>query len=66
METGTISNYNEEKCFGFIKDDNSSQDFFMHGSDVLYKDIEAGQKVQFEIGEYKRGFKAIKVVKLES
>lgn len=55
--TGTVKFFNTEKGYGFISRDDGD-DVFVHFSNIEgegYKNLEAGQTVEFEIGEGKKG-----------
>ncbi|MCX6231692.1 MAG: cold shock domain-containing protein [Bacteroidetes bacterium] len=62
MSTGTVKFFNEKKGFGFILDDESKQEIFVHVSGVLDK-IRDNDQVSFDITEDNRGKKAINVKK---
>ena len=62
MYEGIIKFFNEEKGFGFISDANSSQDFFVHVSDLVDA-VVAEDEVTFDLAEGPKGFKAIEVKK---
>tara|TARA_Y100000294_G_C8510135_1_gene318395 strand:- start:355 stop:549 length:195 start_codon:yes stop_codon:yes gene_type:complete len=59
---GTIKFFNERKGFGFVTDDESGKDFFVHQSSleegVTLRD---GDKVTFDVEEGDRGPKAVNV-----
>ena len=61
METGKVKFFNEEKGFGFITPDNGGKDLFVHVSGVVKGPITEGDKVQFEIGDGKKGPCAVDV-----
>jgi cold shock protein len=61
METGTVKFFNEEKGFGFIAPDNGGNDLFVHASGIEEGPIADGDKVEFEVGEGKKGPCAEKV-----
>ena len=63
MSTGTIKFFIESKGYGFITDDESGQDYFVHVSG-LKDQVEQGDKVEFEVVEGDRGFKAQEVKKV--
>lgn len=49
--TGTVKWFNSEKGFGFIKNDDGSDDLFVHFSAIQgdgYKSLEEGQRVSFD------------------
>lgn len=60
---GKIKFYNETKGFGFITENGSSKEFFVHATGLLGK-VQKDDEVQFELEDTKRGLKAIKVKKL--
>lgn len=59
---GTVKFFNERKGFGFVTDDESGKDFFVHQSaleeGVALRD---GDKVTFEVEQGDRGPKAVNV-----
>ncbi|MCD4831190.1 MAG: cold-shock protein [Anaerohalosphaeraceae bacterium] len=58
MGTGTVKWFNSTKGFGFITPDDGSDDLFVHYSEVKvdgYASLEENQKVNFEVGEGKKG-----------
>ncbi len=51
MNNGTVKWFNAGKGFGFITDDNSGEDVFVHFSSIQtdgFKSLDDGQKVTFE------------------
>lgn len=62
MEQGTIKWFNQTKGFGFIARE-SGDDLFVHKSEVDGS-LNEGDKVEFEIGEGKKGPAATKVKKI--
>ncbi len=64
MSTGTVKWFNADKGFGFITPDDGDKDLFVHHSEINsagYKTLDEGQKVQFVVGEGKKGPCATKV-----
>ena len=65
MNTGTVKFFNVAKGFGFIVDDATNKDIFVHVTGLLSGvTIQEKDKVQFEIEEGKKGPSAIKVQKI--
>ncbi len=59
MKNGTVKFFNEEKGFGFIKEENG-QDIFVHVSG-LKDQIKENDTVVFDIQEGKKGLNAVNV-----
>ena len=58
MSTGTVKWFNSTKGYGFITPDDGSADLFIHHSEVKtagYASLNEGQKVNFEVGQGKKG-----------
>jgi len=62
MFTGTVKFYNEAKGFGFIVDDETQNDVFLHATGLVDK-VAQNDKVTYEIKEGKKGPNAINVKK---
>lgn len=60
MSTGTVKFFNAAKGFGFITPD-SGADLFFHISEVQGQQPKDGDKVEFNIGEGKKGPCAVAV-----
>ena len=54
MPTGTVKFFNETKGFGFIKNDETGEDIFVHISDLQVSSIRENDKVQFEVAQGKK------------
>jgi len=57
MNKGTVKFFNESKGFGFIIDDESKKEFFVHASGLI-DEINEGDVVEFELKEGKKGLNA--------
>jgi len=65
MSTGTVKWFDSGKGFGFIVPDDGGDDLFVHHSEIKiqgYASLDEGQKVEFEIGQGKKGPCATNVV----
>jgi cold shock CspA family protein len=60
---GVVSFFNEGQGFGFIKQNNSQESYFVHVKDVEGGSLSQGDKVAFDVGEGPRGARAINVQK---
>jgi CspA family cold shock protein len=60
MSKGTVKFFNETKGFGFIKEDGSEQEHFVHVSGLI-DEIKEGDEVEFELKEGRKGMNAIDV-----
>ena len=63
MSTGKVKFFNERKGFGFIIEDETNEDIFVHVSGLIDK-IRENDQVSFDVTEDKRGKKAINVKKV--
>lgn len=60
MSKGTVKFYNESKGFGFIKEENSSKEYFVHSSGLVDK-IRENDVVTFDLAQGKKGLNAVNV-----
>jgi len=60
IKKGIVKFYNEEKRFGFIKEDLTGADFFVHEENLIDR-IGERDKVEFEIGTGPKGLVAVNV-----
>jgi len=60
MNTGTVKFFNETKGFGFIKDSESSKEYFVHATGLVDK-IKENDDVTFDLQEGKKGLNAVNV-----
>jgi cold shock protein len=60
MNKGTVKFFNDSKGFGFIKDDASSKEYFVHASG-LNDEIRENDEVTFDLQEGKKGLNAVNV-----
>ena len=60
MKEGTVKFFNRTKGFGFITEEGSNQDYFVHISGLV-DEIKQGDKVEFELTEGRKGLNAVNV-----
>lgn len=61
VRTGTVSFFNHEKGYGFIKDSDSKDSIFVHINNVDEDEINEGNKVSYETQPGLKGPEACKV-----
>ena len=64
MNKGTVKWFNAQKGYGFITNESTGEDVFVHFSGIAgegYKSLEEGQNVTFDITEGNRGLLAVNV-----
>jgi CspA family cold shock protein len=67
MAQGTVKFFNAEKGFGFISREDGD-DVFVHFSNISgtgYRSLDEGQKVEFEIGQGRKGPEAVNVTRID-
>ncbi len=60
MSKGTVKFFNETKGFGFIVEDDSNTEYFVHVSGLI-DEVNEGDAVEFELKEGRKGLNAIDV-----
>lgn len=60
MKTGIVKFFNNSKGFGFIKDNESSQEYFVHVTGLV-DDIRENDQVTFDVQNGKKGLNAVNV-----
>lgn len=60
MNKGTVKFFNNAKGFGFIIDEESKKEYFVHVSGLI-DEIKEGDEVEFELTEGKKGLNAVDV-----
>ena len=64
MAVGHVKWFNPEKGFGFITPEDGSADVFVHFSAIAgegYRNLEEGQKVEFDVTQGQKGPQAANV-----
>ena len=60
MSKGTVKFFNESKGFGFIVQDDTNKEHFVHISGLI-DEIKEGDIVEFDLAEGKKGMNAVDV-----
>ncbi len=60
MKKGTVKFFNEAKGFGFIIEEESNNEYFVHVSGIIDQ-IKEGDTVEFELTEGRKGLNAVNV-----
>ena len=60
MKTGKVKFYNESKEYGFITEDGSDAEYFVHISGLI-DEIRQDDSVEFDLKEGKKGMNAVQV-----
>ncbi len=61
MITGKVKFFNEDKGFGFIKEDGSEKEHFVHISGINEGTLSQDDEVEFELVEGRKGLNAVNV-----
>ena len=64
MHTGSVKFFDETKGFGFIVEDESNTEYFVHITGIPSGEIREGDKVEFELKEGRKGMNAVEVRKI--
>lgn len=62
MSKGTVKFFNETKGFGFVKDEENGQEYFVHVSGLV-DTIDKDDEVTFDLQEGRKGLNAVNVKK---
>ncbi|HYV93981.1 MAG TPA: cold shock domain-containing protein [Chitinophagales bacterium] len=63
MNTGKVKFFNKAKGFGFIIDDSTGEEIFVHATGLV-DDIRQDEKVSFDTQEGKKGMNAVNVKRI--
>ena len=61
MRTGTVKFFNESKGYGFITDEETGKDIFVHASGINAEELREGDRVSYEEEEGRKGKVAAEV-----
>jgi CspA family cold shock protein len=60
MSNGKVKFFNETKGFGFIKDSETNEEYFVHVTGLI-DEIRENDEVTFDVQEGKKGLNAVNV-----
>jgi CspA family cold shock protein len=60
MNKGTVKFFNEAKGFGFVTDEETKKEYFVHVSGAI-DDLREGDNVEYELAEGRKGLNAVNV-----
>ena len=60
MSKGTVKFFNDSKGFGFITEEGSNKEHFVHISGLI-DEVREGDEVEFDLTEGKKGLNAVNV-----
>jgi len=64
MKKGVVKFFNNEKGFGFIKDEETNEDVFVHKTGLV-DNIREDDQVEFDVEQGQRGLNAVNVTKVQ-
>ncbi|GAB4135929.1 MAG: cold shock domain-containing protein [Bacteroidia bacterium] len=64
MKTGVIKFFNATKGYGFIKEDGTGNEIFLHITGLIDQPVNNGDKVSFDVTEGRKGLNAVNVKKI--
>ena len=65
MKTGKVKFFNEAKGFGFILEDETGKEIFVHHSGLVDK-VKENDAVTYDVIEGKKGMNAVNVKKIQA
>ena len=60
MSKGTVKFFNDDKGFGFITEEGSGKEHFVHVSGLI-EEVREGDEVEFDLQEGRKGLNAVNV-----
>ncbi len=64
MKKGVVKFFNNEKGFGFIKDEETNEDVFVHKTGLV-DNITEDDHVEFDVEQGQKGLNAVNVTKVQ-
>jgi len=62
LSKGTVKFFNDSKGYGFVTDEESNKEYFVHVSGLI-DEVKEGDEVEFELQEGRKGLNAVNVKK---
>ena len=62
MSKGTVKFFNDSKGYGFVTEDETNKEYFVHVSGLI-DEVKEGDEVEFELQEGRKGLNAVDVKK---
>jgi cold shock protein len=62
MSKGTVKFFNDSKGYGFVTEEESNKEYFVHVSGLI-DEVKEGDEVEFELQEGRKGLNAVNVKK---
>jgi CspA family cold shock protein len=64
MQTGVVKFFNETKGFGFVVDDASGQEIFLHVTGLNGTKVRENDHIEYDVVEGRKGLNAVNVKKI--
>jgi len=64
MKTGKVKFFNDSKGYGFITEDESNQEIFVHHTGLIDK-VKENDTVSYDVTEGKKGLNAVNVKRMQ-
>jgi len=64
MQTGIVKFFNETKGFGFVVDDTSGQEIFLHVTGLNGTMVRENDRIEFQTVEGRKGLNAVNVKRI--
>jgi CspA family cold shock protein len=64
MQTGIVKFFNETKGFGFVVDDTSGQEIFLHVTGLNGTKVRENDRIEFQTVEGRKGLNAVNVKRI--
>ncbi|MCF6360898.1 MAG: cold shock domain-containing protein [Cyclobacteriaceae bacterium] len=62
MSKGTVKFFNDSKGYGFVTEEETNKEYFVHVSGLI-DEVKEGDEVEFELQEGRKGLNAVNVKK---